>query len=146
MKFLLNGVKVEFFTPPFNLFEQKVWENDKFTYYENSELKVSSLETLIYMKTMAFWNRKNYRDLIDIYYILEKGFITPKKFVNDYLENHITSNTEYLYKNIQSKELFYEKDNDEGINTLVKNPKPYDWYRNEIEKFIHKVLLNELYN
>ena len=35
MKFLLNGVKVEFFTPPFNLFEQKVWENDKFTYYEN---------------------------------------------------------------------------------------------------------------
>ena len=62
--------KVEFFTPPFNLFEQKVWENDKFTYYENSGLKVSSLETLIYMKTMAFWNRKKYRDLFDIYYIL----------------------------------------------------------------------------
>ena len=145
MKFLLSGVKVEFFTPPFNLFEEEIWKNDKFTYYENSDLKVSSLETLIYMKTMAFWNRKKYRDLFDIYYVLEKEFITPKKFVNDYLKNHITSNTEHLYRNIQSKDLFYEKDNDEGINTLVKDPKPYDWYRNEIEKFIHKVLLDEIY-
>ena len=41
------------------------------------------------MKTMAFWNRKKYRDLFDIYYVLEKEFITPKKFVNDYLKNHI---------------------------------------------------------
>ncbi len=31
------------------------------------------------------------------------------------------------------------------LSTLVKNPKPYDWYRNEIEKFIHKVLLDEIY-
>ena len=89
MKFLLNGVKVEFFTPPFNLFEEEIWKNDKFTYYENSDLKVSSLETLIYMKTMAFWNRKKYRDLFHIYYVLEKALITPKKFVNDYLKNHI---------------------------------------------------------
>ncbi len=51
--------------------------------------KMTSLETLIYMKTMAFWNRKKYRDLFDIYYVLEKEFITPKKFVNDYLKNHI---------------------------------------------------------
>ena len=58
--------------------------------------KMTSLETLIYMKTMAFWNRKKYRDLFDIYYVLEKALITPKKFVNDYLKNHITSNTKHL--------------------------------------------------
>ena len=32
--------------------------------------KMSSLETLIYMKTMAFWNRKKYRDLFDIIHLL----------------------------------------------------------------------------
>lgn len=39
MKFMLNGVKVEFFTPPFNLFEVSVWEKDKYNYYENSSIK-----------------------------------------------------------------------------------------------------------
>ena len=33
IKFMLNGVKVEFFTPPFNLFEISVWEKDKYNYY-----------------------------------------------------------------------------------------------------------------
>lgn len=39
IKFMLNGVKVEFFTPPFNLFEISVWEKDKYNYYENSSIK-----------------------------------------------------------------------------------------------------------
>lgn len=30
MKFMLNGVKVEFFTPPFNTFEVNVWTKDKY--------------------------------------------------------------------------------------------------------------------
>lgn len=145
IKYILNGVKVEFFRPPFNLLEDSVWKSDKYGYYENSNLKLSSLDTLIYMKTMAFWNRKKYRDLYDIYYVLEQGLISPKKFIYDYLENNITANVEYLHRKIESRSLFYEKDNDEGINTLVKNPKPYEWYRKEIEKYIYQVLLEEIY-
>jgi predicted nucleotidyltransferase component of viral defense system len=73
IKFMLKGVKVEFFAPPFNLFEEEVWREDKYTFYKDTKLKVSSLDTIVYMKTMAFWNRKKYRDLFDIYYLLENN-------------------------------------------------------------------------
>ena len=90
MKFMLNGVKVEFFTPPFNLFEVLVWEKDKYSHYENSKLKIASLDTIIYMKTMAFWNRKKYRDLFDIYFMLSNNHISANNFIDNYLENNIT--------------------------------------------------------
>jgi predicted nucleotidyltransferase component of viral defense system len=145
IKFMLKGVKVEFFTPPFNLSEESIWKNDRYTYYENTTLKVASLDTIIYMKSMAFWNRKKYRDLFDIYYVIENKHITCQKFIQDYLEHNITYNTEYLHKKVQSLSHFFERANDEGINSLVTNPKPYDWYRAKIEEFIYNVLLDELY-
>lgn len=46
---------------------------------------------------------------------------------------------------IQSTTEFHEKQNDEGINTLVDKPKSYEWYRNELEKMITNVYLEELY-
>ena len=145
MKFILNGVKIEFFTPPFNLLEISVWEKDKYSYYENSKLKFASLHTIIYMKTMAFWNRKKYRDLFDIYFILSNNHISANNFIDNYLKNNITYEIDDLYKKIQSITQFYKRPNDEGINTLVKNPKSYEWYRLKIEKYIHKVLLDKLY-
>lgn len=145
IKFMLDGVKIEFFTPPFNLSEVSVWKNDKYTYYENTTLKVAALDTIIYMKTMAFWNRKKYRDLFDIYYVIENNHISAHDFIKNYLEHQITHDIASLHKNIQSPSLFFKKSNDEGINTLVKNPKPYDWYRAKIEEFIHNELLAELY-
>lgn len=146
IKFMLDGVKIEFFTPPFNLSEISVWKNDKYTYYENTTLKVASLDTIIYMKTMAFWNRKKYRDLFDIYYVIENNHISAHNFINNYLEHHITHDIASLHKNIQSPTLFFLKTTDEGINTLVADPKPYDWYRTKIEEFIHGVLLDDLYS
>lgn len=146
MKFMLNDVKVEFFTPPFNLLEENVWKSDKFEFYLDTTLKIASLNTIIYMKTMAFWNRKKYRDLFDIHYILSNKLIHPDKFLNDYLKYNITYNIDNLYKKIQSTTQFYERTNDEGINTLVKDPKPYEWYRIEIEKFIYEVLIEKLYS
>ena len=146
MQFMLDGVKVEFFTPPFNLFEISVWEKDKYTNYKNSKLKIAALDTIIYMKTMAFWNRKKYRDLFDIYYVIENNHISAHDFIKNYLEYNITHSTSSLHKNIQSPTLFFLKTTDEGINTLVADPKPYDWYRTKIEEFIHGVLLDELYS
>ena len=145
MKFMLKGVKVEFFTPPFNLFEEDIWEKDEYNFYKDTKLKIASLDTIIYMKTTAFWNRKKYRDLFDIYYLLENKHISPNKFINQYLEYNITYNTENLYKRIKEPLHFFEKANDEGINLLVSNPKPYEWYRAKIEEFIYVVLLDELY-
>jgi predicted nucleotidyltransferase component of viral defense system len=66
VKFMLDSVKVEFFIPPFNILEKQIWQNEGVTFYNNSFVKVASFKTIIYMKIMAFWNRKKYRNLFDI--------------------------------------------------------------------------------
>jgi len=146
LKYLLNGVKIEFFIPPFNLLEVRYWDDEPTTFYENSKLKVASLKTLSYMKTMAFWNRKKYRDLFDIYYLLENNLYCPKEFLENYLNCNFTYTKEQLLKKIQSKHDFYLKKNDEGIHTLVDDPKSYDWYRLKIENFVYDEYLKELYS
>lgn len=59
IKYNLDGVKVEFFVPPFNLLEEEVWREDKYSFYGDTKLKIASFKTIAYMKTMAFWNLKN---------------------------------------------------------------------------------------
>jgi len=148
--FNLNGVKIDFFTPPFNNREIEMWNNYPHTHYEDTNVKIAAFETIFYMKTMAFWNRKKYRDLYDIYYVLtnekEDYQCTPKKFIEDYMSYNITYTKENLLQKIESQKEFYERENDEGLSTLVKNAKPYEWYRNELEKMISKVYLDELYS
>ena len=141
----LNNVKVDFFEAPLNVMENEIWDKDEIEYYNNSNLKILSLKSVLYMKTLAFWSRKKYRDLFDIYYVLQNNYITTEEFIHKYLKYNITYTLENLYDKISSKNDFFEKDNDEGLSTLVKKPNTYEWYRNEIEKLIHKELLKELY-
>lgn len=145
LKYNLDGVKVEFFLPPFNLMEIEIWKNDLPTYYENSDLKIASLETILYMKTMAFWNRKKYRDLFDIYFVLYHNLYTTKDFLERYIKYNITYTKEILLKKIQSKEEFHKKSTDEGLYTLVENPNEYEWYRAKIEEFIYNDYLEQMY-
>ncbi|MBL6970204.1 MAG: nucleotidyl transferase AbiEii/AbiGii toxin family protein [Campylobacterales bacterium] len=144
--FNLDGVKIEFFIPPFNIFEDEVWTKDQYHHYENTNLKISSLDTIFYMKTMAFWNRKKYRDLFDIYYILTNKLYDSKLFIEKYLQYNITYTTKHLYEKIQSKNEFYLKETDEGLHTLVDVPRTYEYYRKEIENIIHQVYLDEIYS
>lgn len=146
LKYLLDGVKVEFFIPPFNIFEKEIWMSEPTVNYQTTHLKIASLKTIMYMKTMAFWNRKKYRDLFDVYYLLthDKEY-TTKDFVEPYLKYNITYTKEILVAKIKSKLEFFERDDDEGISTLVTNAKPYEWYRKKIEDFIYELYLEELY-
>jgi len=143
--FTLNGVKVEFFTPPFNIFELDIWNNENTTLYEKSNLKIASLKTIAYMKTTAFWNRKKYRDLFDIYFLINNGYYPTKDFLENYMKYNITYSKKHLLEKIQSKNEFYEKPNDEGIYILVKDSKSYEWYRKKIEDYIYQEYLKELY-
>jgi len=59
LKYLLNGVKIEFFIPPFNLHEENYWTKEPTTVYEDTNIKVATLKTLAYMKTMAFGIEKS---------------------------------------------------------------------------------------
>jgi len=145
LKYNLDGVKIEFFIPPFNLMELEVWKNDSSTSYENTDLKLASLETILYMKTMAFWNRKKYRDLYDIYFVIQNDLYKTKDFLDRYLQYNFTYTKEMLLNKIQSKKEFYKKLTDEGLNTLVEKPNEYEWYRIELEKFIYDDYLKELY-
>jgi predicted nucleotidyltransferase component of viral defense system len=145
--FDLNGVKIDFFVPPFNNKEKSIWENNPCTIYEDSNIKIASFETIFYMKTMAFWNRKKYRDVYDIYFVLSNNIdgYTAKKFIEEYIGFNITFTKEDMQRKIQSTTEFYEKQNDEGINTLVSKPKSYEWYRSKLEEMITNVYLAELY-
>jgi predicted nucleotidyltransferase component of viral defense system len=146
--FDLNGVKVDFFTPPFNIKEKVVWEEQPCNLYKDTNVKVASFETIFYMKTMAFWNRKKYRDVYDVYYVLNQGIngTTPQTFLEQYMKYNISYTKELLLLKIQSKKDFSEKKGDEGINILVEDDKPYEWYRDKLEDMINDVYLEELYN
>ncbi len=143
--YMLDDVKVDFFVPPFNLFEEKVWKEDKFTKYNDTELKIMSLDSVIYLKMMAFWNRKKYRDIYDIYFILENKVSTADELLARYIEYNISYTKKNLVDKISSKDEFYEKSGDEGINTLVSDPYPYEWYRNKIEEFFYDSYLQDMY-
>lgn len=146
--FDLNGVKVDFFEPPFNMLEKDIWNNIPFTHYNNSNVKLAAFDTIMYMKTMAFWDRKKYRDIFDVYYVLSHNIqgYTPQKFIKTHQKYNVTHTTEYLVSKIKSKDMFHERKGDEGINTLVEKAKPYEWYRNEIEKMLDKVYMQEIYS
>ncbi len=147
LKYMLDGVKVEFFAPPFNIYEKDVWTNELTTRYKDTNIKIASFKTIMYMKSMAFWNRKKYRDLFDIYYAVTfvDGY-NIKDFIESYLKYHITYTKEMLYTKVKSKIEFYEKSDDEGISSLVTNAKPYEWYRQQIENLIYELYLEELYD
>ncbi|MDO8609132.1 MAG: nucleotidyl transferase AbiEii/AbiGii toxin family protein [bacterium] len=147
LKYILDGIKVEFFIPPFNLHEKEIWINEPTTEYKETNLKIASLGTIMYMKSMAFWNRKKYRDLFDIHYAITHidGY-DAKVFIELYLKYNITYTKEMLYTKIKSKIDFYEKRDDEGISTLVENAKSYEWYRSQIEDLIYDDYLAEIYN
>lgn len=145
--FDLNEVKIDFFVPPFNIKEKVVWENKPCTIYENTNIKIASIETIFYMKIMAFWNRKKYRDVYDIYFVLSNNIngYTAKRFIEEYIAFNISFSKEDMQMKIQSTAEFHEKANDEGINTLVDKAKSYEWYRNKLEEMITSVFLEELY-
>lgn len=146
LKYILDGVKVEFFVPQFNIFEKNIWRDKSTANYKDTNLKIASFETIMYMKTMAFWNRKKYRDLFDIYHVLTNvESYTIKDFIEPYLKYNIIYTKEMLYLKIKSKADFYEKRDDEGISSLVANAKSYEWYRQQIEDMIYEVYLEELY-
>ncbi|PCI28651.1 MAG: hypothetical protein COB67_05945 [SAR324 cluster bacterium] len=146
LKFMLHGVKVEFFSPPFNMLEKEIWNSEPSTSYKNTNIQVASFKTIMYMKTMAFWNRKKYRDLFDIYYVLSNNHsFTVEDFIELYIKYNITYDKEILYKKIRCKESFYKKPEDEGLSTLVKDHESYEWYRKKIEGMVHNAYLQELY-
>jgi len=147
LKYMLDGVKVEFFSPPFNILEKEIWTKKPTSLYENSHLKLASFETIMYMKSMAFWNRRKYRDLFDIHYALTNvDHYSVNDFLDPYLKYNITYTKEILYTKIKSKAMFYEKQTDEGLSTLVSNPKSYEWYRNQLESILYDAYLKELYS
>ena len=46
---------------------------------------------------MAFWNRKKYRDLFDIYFVLSNNHISENDFINNYLESTKHTNTKFKW-------------------------------------------------
>lgn len=47
LKYILDGVKVDFFVPPFNTLEKEVWTNESISHYKETNIKIASFKTII---------------------------------------------------------------------------------------------------
>ena len=148
LRFVLFTIKIEFFSVPFNVFDaEDIWENGSTILYNNSKVKIASLDTVLYMKSLAFFNRKKYRDLYDIYFAIYKlDSYSVETFMQTYLKYHFTYTDETILELVKSVNSFYLKSNDEGLDRLVEKHESYEFYRQKIEDKIQGYILDKLYS
>lgn len=76
MKFMIEGIKLEFVHFEDEL-RQSVLSNAKFSpYSNNSKLQILSLEDIITLKAIALFDRQKSRDLFDMAIILERKLVS----------------------------------------------------------------------
>ena len=63
--FELNGVKVDFFEPPFNTKEKAVWTEVPYTHYKDTNIKLAAFDTIMYMMFHERVNDEGLNTLVD---------------------------------------------------------------------------------
>jgi predicted nucleotidyltransferase component of viral defense system len=134
MKFMLNGVKLEF-----SYFRSEICneilKNASLNLYENNEddkslLKILSLEDIIKLKIIALFNRQKTRDLFDVAVILQKNFCGLKELeqIYSFVKTGNKSIKDYIDK--------FNSINDDGDNSLdfLKHQEYYKIFRSLNQK------------
>lgn len=75
IKFILDGVKIEFFYANRPI-QKEILHILTFSHYENTNLKILSLELISKLKLVAFFQRDKMRDLFDFGAILDDQVVT----------------------------------------------------------------------
>lgn len=109
MRFMIDGVKVEFFFPedPFS----QMCLNGERTAYEESHVRILNLIDVSKMKVKALMDRIKIRDLYDVSEILDRSILSEKDFftaVYDYKQKDET----WVLERIETME---EQEDDESI-------------------------------
>jgi len=113
MKFMVDGIKLEFVHFEDEL-RQSILSNAKFSSYSNnSKLQIVSLEDIISLKAIALFDRQKSRDLFDMAIILEQKLVSVDELERIYSFKQQGDRT--LLEYIQS---FDSKKDDDGDTSL----------------------------
>ena len=134
MKFMLNGVKLEFSYFKSEI-RNEVIKNASPTLYENNEndeslLKILSLKDIIKLKIIALFNRQKTRDLFDVAVILEKNLCGLEELeqIYSFVKTGNNSIMDYIDK--------FNSTDDDGDNSLdfIKHQEYYKTFRSLNQK------------
>jgi len=112
IKFVLDGVKLEFFQANRPI-QQEILSTATFTNFENSKLKILDLKSIAKLKLVALIMRDKSRDLFDFGAILKHDVLTENEILDSFskIESKIKS-TYDIIKFIKSKK---ESMDDESV-------------------------------
>jgi predicted nucleotidyltransferase component of viral defense system len=116
MKFLIDGVKVEFFYPSDPLSQSCL--SGKKTYFDNSAVKILNLVDIAKMKIKALMDRVKIRDIFDVNEILTRGILPIDEFffvAKEYTKNDeifILERIENMVEDRGDESLYFADGND----------------------------------
>lgn len=117
LKFVLNDVKIEFFFANRPI-QKDILKELTYTNFENSNLKILDLKSIIKLKLVALFQRDKARDLFDFGSILEKNIISIDEILFVAKESKNINSKEDLINFISNKQ---ESRNDEAVYLSESN-------------------------
>lgn len=117
LKFVLNDVKIEFFFANRPI-QKDILKELTYTNFENSNLKILNLKSIIKLKLVALFQRDKARDLFDFGSILEKNIISMDEILFVAKESKNINSKEDLINFISNKQ---ESRNDEAVYLSESN-------------------------
>lgn len=134
LKFILDGVKVEFFYANRPI-QKEILQASSYAHYESSHLRILDKKSIAQLKVIAFFQREKSRDLFDVGAILENNIITLDEILS--IANRLKSITtkEALLAFVANKK---EPKDDEAV--YLSEEKRLDMSFSEIKKQVMLVL------
>ena len=117
LKFVLDNVKIEFFFANRPI-QKDILKELTYTNFENSNLKILNLKSIIKLKLVALFQRDKARDLFDFGSILEKNIISMDEILFVAKESKNINSKEDLINFISNKQ---EAKNDEAVYLSESN-------------------------
>ncbi|MDY3205054.1 MAG: nucleotidyl transferase AbiEii/AbiGii toxin family protein [Arcobacter sp.] len=117
LKFVLDDVKIEFFFANRPI-QKDILKELTYTNFENSNLKILDLKSIIKLKLVALFQRDKARDLFDFGSILEKNIISIDEILFVAKESKNINSKEDLINFISNKQ---ESRNDEAVYLSESN-------------------------
>jgi len=111
LKFILDGVKIEFFYANRPI-QKKILQDLNFTKYEGSNLKILDVQSISKLKIVALMQREKSRDLFDFGFIVKDAIVSLEEILEIVKEYNQIDSKEALISFIANKK---EAKNDETV-------------------------------
>jgi len=119
LKFMVDGIKLEFSYFDDNLRQSILKNATKRPYLKDSKLKILGLKDIITLKSIALFNRQKSRDLFDLAIVLEKDLISIEELERIYSFYRVGD--KILYEYINSFDIKKDKQEDSSLDFLPKH-------------------------